>query len=280
MIKITKILTPIFVIFLFITSASAQNWKKHGKLTHEVGFMTGSAHFSTDYGERFLFDSNFGKNVGAGFGIIHYLTWADYRYRWNQRTSFWRDHFRLRNEISYFSAKLNHYGQYVDPSQTSIEADKLRAMHGEAKTINFGTQLEFHIVNITDYGSRRNQHLRFSPYVSFGMLGVYYNPSIYSDFGDGDWESNQSLLYEKWAVPGAVNDDGGLAFSLTTSIGTRYKISEYGDIFFETKFQYFFSDWIDGLNATQPTPGTPGGPNNLFNDWSMFIHIGYVYYLN
>ena len=278
--KITKILTPIFVIFLFITSASSQNWKKYGKLTHEIGFLTGAAFFSTDYGQRFEIKSSGGGNMGFGVGIMHYLTFADYRYRWNQRTSFWRDHFRFRNELSYFDAKLDHFGIYVDESQTSDEAEKLRSMHGNAKVINLGTQLEYHFVNITDFGSRRNPHLYLSPYISFGMMGVYSMPSLTSDYGDGDWEADQSILYEKWAIPSSVDMDPKFIFSITASVGTRLKIGEYSDIFIEAKWQYYFSDWVEGLNATEPYGPFNSDPNNLFNDWSLFANIGYVFYLN
>lgn len=278
--KITKILTPIFVIFLFITNATSQNWKKHGKFTHEIGFVVGGAFFSTDYGQRFEIKSSGAANVGFGGGLIYYLTFADYRYRWNQRTSYFRDHFRFRTELSYFSAKLNHYGIYVDESQTSAEADKLRAMTGQATTVNLGTQIEYHFVNITDFGSRRNPHLFLSPYISFGMMGVYSDPSLSTTYGDGDWESDSTLLYEKWAVPGSVDINSRIVFSLTASAGTRLKIGEYSDIFIEAKWQYYFSDWIDGINATQPYSDSNRDPNNLFNDWSLFANVGYVFYLN
>lgn len=272
MIKIIKILLPIFVLLFIVTNTSAQNWSKYGKSSHEIGFMSGSSHFTTDYGERFLFKSNVGGNVGLGFGIIHYLTFTDYRYRWNRQTSYWAEHFRLRNEISFMSADLDHFGQYVDESQTSLEADKLRAMHGKSNVINVGTQLEWHIRNIEDFGSRRDPYMKFSPYISFGVLGVFYNPSLYSDLGD--WKLNQSILYQKWAVPGTVNDEANFTLSLTGGIGTRMKVSEYADIFIESKWQYYFSDWVDGLNATDSSA------NNEFNDWNLFLHIGYIYYLN
>lgn len=278
--KITKILTPIFVIFLFITNVHSQNWSKRGKLTHEIGFVVGGAFFSTDYGQRFEIKSSGASNVGFGGGLVYYLTFADYRYRWNQRTNYFRDHFRFRTELSYFSAKLNHYGIYVDESQTSTEADKLRAMSGKATTVNLGTQLEYHFVNITDFGSRRNPKMILSPYVSFGMMGVYSAPSLSTTYADGDWESDPTLLYEKWAVPGAVDVNSRIIFSLTTSAGTRLKIGEYSDIFIEAKWQYYFSDWVDGLNATQPYGGDNRDPNNLFNDWSLFANVGYIFYLN
>ena len=73
-------------------------------------------------------------------------------------------------------------------------------------------------------------------------------------------------------MPGAVNIDSQLVFSLTSSLGTRVKLGEYSDIVIEGKWQYYFSDEIDGLNAKVP--------ENKANDWSLWANIGYIYYLN
>ena len=279
MIKNIKILTPIFVIFFSITTASSQSWSKHGKVTHEVGFYLGSAHFATDYGDREDFQSNVGGNIGIAVGALYYITFADYRYRWNQRTNYFRDHFRIRNELSYYSAKLEHYGQYVAASETSDGADKLRAMSGETYTISLGSQLEFHFKDITEFGSRRNPHLKFSPYLSFGIHAEYYNPTLTTTYGDGDWENNPNLLYDKWAVPGAVDTSSGITASLSGGFGSRYKVSEFGDMFLGVNWKYYFTDWVEGLNATELTFFNPT-KSNYFNDWSMSIQIGYIVYLN
>ena len=111
-------------------------------------------------------------------------------------------------------------------------------------------------------------------------MGVYAMPSLSSDFGDGDWQNDQSILYEKWAVPGAVDMSNRFIFSITASAGTRLKLGEYSDVFIEAKWQYYFSDWVEGLNANGTNYRKPNGPNNLFNDWSLFANIGYVFYLN
>ncbi|GAB1308694.1 glutamate dehydrogenase [Urechidicola sp. KH5] len=279
MINSTKILTPILLIIFVCNNLHAQDWNRHGKVTHEIGVSIGVPFFSTDYGERYETQSSGAGNTGFGISAIHYFTLADYRYRWNQRHSFFRDHFRFRTELSYYQAKLEHFGQYVDDSQTSDQADRLRAHTGEAKTINFGTQAEYHFVNITDFGSRRNPKLRFSPYLSIGIMATYYNPSIETTYGDGDWESNYDLLYQKWANPAYVSTDAGFTGTLTSSLGSRIKLGEYSDVFLEGKWHYYFNDWIDGLNATGPdVNGTD--PNNKYNDWSLFVNFGFIYYLN
>lgn len=265
--SIIKILTPLFICLL-LANTQAQD-----KNSHELGFIFGSASFTTDYGERYNFDANVGGNVGPGFGLIYYLNFTDYRYRWNQRTNYFAEHFRIRAEFSYMTAKLDHFGQWAE--ENSIWGEQLRAMHGKTQVFNLGAQMEFHIVDIVDFGSRRIPRLKFSPYLSLGFMADFYNPSLVSDLipGDGNWQTDPSALYPKWAVPGTVDTSAGITGSITGGVGTRFKIGEYSDLLFETRWQYFLSNWVDGLNAKDD-------PANKYNDWLMFIHVGYVYYLN
>ena len=251
---------------MFLINMNAQD-----NSSHEIGFISGSASFTTDYGERNNFQSNVGGNIGMGIGLIYYLNFTDYRYRWNQRTSYFAEHFRVRAEFSYMSAKLDHFGQYVDESETSYAADQLRAMHGFTEIYNLGAQLEFHIVDIVDFGSRRIPDLKWSPYLSAGLMIDFYNPSLKSDLGD--WKADPSLLYPKWAAPGATNMKANVTGSATLGIGTRHKLGEYSDILIESRWQYFFSNFVDGLNAKND-------PANKYNDWLLWVQVGYVYYLN
>ncbi|MFA5298589.1 MAG: glutamate dehydrogenase, partial [Lutibacter sp.] len=116
--------------------------------------------------------------------------------------------------------------------------------------------------------------------ISGGVFVDYYDPSISStydtgDSGAGDWTA-PGVLYPKWdnnLNPGASKDSPGITMSATFGIGTRYKLSEYSDLLVESRWQYFFSNYVDGLNAKND-------PANKFNDWLLWVHFGYVYYLN
>ena len=251
----------------------AQNFYGQDYNSHEIGFISGAASFTTDYGARNNFSANVGGNVGVGIGAIYYLNFTDYRYRWNQRTSYFAEHFRLRGELSYMSAKLDHFGKYVDENQTSLEADKLRAMHGTTYLVNLGAQLEFHIVDIVDFGSRRIPDLKWSPYISAGAFVDFYDPSIKSDLGN--WR-DPGILYPKWdpnTYPKATRVTPAITMSATLGIGTRRKLGYYSDLLIESRWQYFFSNYVDGLNAKQDEA-------NKYNDWLVWLHVGYVYYLN
>jgi len=273
-IKITTLILFLIVSFNLI----AQSEK-----SHEIGFVSGSASFTTDYGQRYNFKANVGGNVGAGIGLIYYLNFTDYRYRWNLRTSYWAEHFRVRAEASYMSAKLEHFGIYAE--KQSEGGEKLRAHTGKTYLVNLGAQLEFHWVDIVDFGSRRIPDLHWSPYISGGVFVDYYNPSISSNFDPvtklstpglvSNWQ-DPDILFPKWdnnSFPGASRDTPGITMSATFGVGTRYKFGEYSDLLIESRWQYFFSNYVDGLNSK-------ADPANKFNDWLLWVHLGYVYYLN
>lgn len=260
-------------ITLIFTCLIAFNTIAQDKTSHEIGFISGSASFTTDYGERNHFKSNVGGNVGPGFGVVYYLNFTDYRYRWNERTNYFAEHFRVRGEISYMTADLDHFGEWVKPERQTPEADKLRAHHGKTRLLNIGSQLEFHWVDIVDFGSRRIPDLKWSPYFSAGVFVDFYDPDIKSDLGN--W-NDPGVLYPKWDIaidPKAASTRSGTTLSATLGIGTRHKLGEYSDILIESRWQYFFSNYVDGLHS-KPDPA------NKYNDWLLWVHFGYIYYLN
>ncbi|MFA5299326.1 MAG: glutamate dehydrogenase, partial [Lutibacter sp.] len=134
LIKFVKITIPIPILFLMLSlNLSAQSEK-----SHEIGIILGSASFTTDYGARNNFNANVGGNIGMGIGVIYYLNFTDYRYRWNQRTGYFAEHFRVRAEASYMSAKLEHYGKYAE--EPGEWGDRLRAHTGKTYLVNVGAQ--------------------------------------------------------------------------------------------------------------------------------------------
>ncbi|MBT8318352.1 MAG: glutamate dehydrogenase [Lutibacter sp.] len=260
-----------FKLFTFLLCCFALiSVKGQDRSSHEIGFITGAASFTTDYGQRNNFNSNVGGNIGMGVGLIYYMNFSDYRYGWSQRTNYFNEHFRLRGELSFMTADLDHFGKWIDiidnnTGELSLGAQQLRAMHGKTKLINFGAQLEFHIVDIVDFGSRRIPDLKWSPYASAGFMLDYYDPELKID--------EPYSLFPKWNVDGATNMRSNITGSLTFGVGTRHKLGEYSDILIESRWQYFFSNFVDGLNARDDSA-------NKYNDWLLWVHVGYVYYLN
>lgn len=232
-------------------------------VSHEIGAFIGGVAFQSDFGKRNNFDTN-GGNVGFGIGLVHYVNFAflsDGHYSTN---TYFNDHFKLRSELSYNSTKLEHFGKWAETNSTI--GYQLRAMKGEAKVTDIGMQLEYYPFSIREFSSSSNA---FAPFISFGGHYSMFQNGTYSELGPMDTSiSTPTKYYKSWS------DSGGSTWSLLSSIGTRYKLTEDSDLFVEVRCQYYFSDWVDGL---KPNPEVY--TENKSNDWNLWFNFGYIYYL-
>ncbi|MDP3353091.1 MAG: glutamate dehydrogenase [Flavobacteriaceae bacterium] len=251
----------IFLLFFINLNSSAQTG-----YSHEVGVYIGAPSFQTDYGQRNHFMSNVGGNIGNSFGIIHYLQFSDYKYEWYGRGTFFSEHFKIRTEVSFAKSDLKHYGKWVEDDPKRDLDDYLRAMHGTTSMINVGSQLEFYYRDLVDYGLRY-YNWNYSPYVGLGVQANFYKPTIISDLGD--WKQDPKLI-RKWGEPGAANDEAGITASITLNSGTRISLGRNTDLFLETRWHYYLTNWVDGLNAKDD-------PANKYNDWMFLVQVGFIY---
>ncbi|GAB1856956.1 glutamate dehydrogenase [Flavobacteriaceae bacterium MHTCC 0001] len=241
--------------------------------SHEIGVVAGPLQFRSDFGESGDNKTNFG-NSGIGIGIVHYINFA-YRADCNCYTTdtYFNDHFKLRNEISWNRTKLEHLGEWVSPNRTSDNADRLRAHTGVAKNLDIGTQLEFFPLSIRAFQAYA---YKITPYVSLGVHYTRFTPEVSTTYANpipelvGDVNS-PSNFYSEWPA-GSVNAESGSTWSLVSSVGLRYKLGQFSDLVLDLRWQYYFDDWVDGLNHDTIS--------NKNNDWLLWFNIGYVYYLN
>jgi hypothetical protein len=235
--------------------------------SHEIGVITGPVAFQSDYGERQDFSTNAG-NTGFGIGLIHYLNFA-YRADCNcyATPTYFNDHFKLRSELSYNKTNLEHFGRWVDPSKTSVMANQLRAMKGSTAVTNIGMQLEFFPLSIREFSATPG---KLAPFVSLGAQFSHYNPKAYSELGNLGSPDTTPIKY----LDGFTNDSGTV-WSVVSSIGTRYKLNIMSDLMIDLRWQYYFSNWVDGLN---PNPDIY--TENKANDWNVWLNVGYIYYLD
>jgi len=247
----------LFISILTITfSAYSQNG--FGGSYTEVGVFTGPVFFKSDYGERGNFE-NFEKNNGFSIGASYYLSTIN-NFKGLQ------DNFKLRLEVSYTKADFKHYGKYVDPSSTSVFTNQLRGMYGSTSYSSLGFQVEYYPFKTDDY----DRGSSFSPYLSLGPHVNYVSVTSRSTLG----ELGTSITTPRKYMGGYKN--GGMTVaSVTGAIGTRYKLSDYHSLFAEVRAQYFFSDWVDGLN-----PNKDIYKENKSNDWCVGLNLGYIYYFN
>jgi hypothetical protein len=253
-------------IILFLFTGIHSSFSQLG-FSHEIGIISGPIAFQSDFGVREDFETNSG-NTGFGVGIVHYINFS-YRADCNCYTTdtYFNDHFKLRSEISWNKTKLNHFGRWVDPDRTSINADKLRAHSGEANNFDIGMQLEFFPLSIRSFQAFGYS---FAPFVSLGAHYTSFNPKAETSYGDGNI-ANSNNFYSFWD-PGSIDPSSGSTFSIVSSIGVRYKVTVLSDLMLDLRWQYFNSNWVDGLNHQLPS--------NKANDWLVWLNFGYIYYLD
>lgn len=251
-------LKKIIIPFFFLLFISVNSYAQFGRTYQEVGVMAGPVFFKSDYGERGDFE-NFSKNMGLSVGVFYYFSFIE-------ESKNLRENFKLRLDASYMKTELEHYGKYVDPSKTSTFANQLRAMNGSTSTINLGLQIEFYPWKTDDY----NRDATFSPYVSLGGQIGQYTSKVKSDLGPIGTQISTPDKYSN----GTRNESRPVA-SLTSSVGVRYRLDDYSALIFDSRLQYYTSDWVDGIN-----PDRNSYPENKTNDYSLTFNFGYVYYFN
>ena len=247
----------IFVLQLAHAQASFSN---------EIGAYVGPAAFYSDYGERGDSETNFG-NVGFTIGLVHYMNFSyTSGYDIYSPLNYVKDHFKIRNEISYTNVNLEHFGRFVAPERTSLTAQQLRGMRGETTVFSLGSSIEFYPLSIKAFESNGP---KISPHIGVGIHYSFYTPRAFSTLGElGD----PAITPEKFID--AFTNESGSAISLVGSIGGRYKLSPLEDLLIQAKWQFFFSDFVDGLS-----PDETRFPENRANDWMFFIQVGYIFYL-
>ncbi len=243
--------------------------------SHEVGVIAGPVAFQSDYGERHDFKTNSG-NTGYGIGIVHYLNFA-YQSQCNcyAPETYFNDHFKLRTEISYSKTELQQFGKYVDKDPTNnLGVQQLRGMRGSAGVFDIGAQVEYFPLSIRDFTASIGS---FAPFVSLGAHYVNYNNEAYSTLGPlgAPQTTFPKYLDPSDGRPHGYSSAGGNTWSIVSSVGTRYKISPLSDLMLDFRLQYYFSDWVDGLN-----PNPDKYKENKANDWLVFLNVGYIYYLD
>lgn len=242
--------------------------------SHEIGLISGPVAFQSDYGERHDLSTNAG-NTGFGIGIVHYMNFS-YLATCNCYAphTYVNDHLKWRSEISWNRTDLKHFGHWVDKEPASPDVVKLRAMRGRATVFDIGGQLEYYPLSIRDYQVSIGA---LGPFVSLGVHYSYFTPDAWSELGPLGVPQTTIPKYldASEGKPHGFSSDDGHTWSVVTSVGTRYKVSPLSDLIVELRWQYYFSNWVDGLN-----PNPDKYPENRANDWNVWFNVGYIYYLD
>lgn len=259
-----KLIYTFITFFSFLNLSNAQS-----SLAHEIGIVFGPTFMKSDYGVRNNFAANF-DNVGFGVGFVHYINFScNAKY-----ITYFKEHFKIRSEVSFSNTTLKHHGIWVEGGSNSLGQQQLRAMEGKSSIINLGSQLEYS--PFSEIHNFENSIGAFSPYLSLGLQYNFFNIKTSSSMGK---LGSIDATYPKYLVPsdgqpfGFYSGNNGV-WSIVFGFGARYKLSKSSDLILENRFQYFNSDWVDGLN-----PNKGFYTDNKYNDWQVWVTFGYVFYL-
>mgnify|MGYP001014016019 CR=1 FL=1 len=217
--------------------------------------------------------SNAAKAALAGAKNIFRLLDLQLDFPQNITTQTFIPNLKKGNEISFNKITLNHFGRWVDPSKTSEDAKRLRAHEGKATNLDLGTELEFFPLEIHAFETFA---YNYAPFISLGVHYTSFNPKVSTTYANPDPTAvgdvtNPSNFYSLWE-PGSVDASPGSTFSLVTSVGVRYKVNKLSDLMLNLRWQYYFNDSVDGLDHQLAS--------NKYNDWLLWLNVGYIYYLD
>lgn len=255
----------LLLVIAFLVVPKQEIYSQLG-FSHEIGAIAGPFAFYSDFGKRGDVKTNSGNSTIA-VGLIHYLNFA-YRADCNcyTRDKYFNDHFKVRTEINYFSAgNLKHHGRWVAADQQGDSADFLRSMEGSTSALGLGAQLEYFPLSIRDFAARPKS---FAPFISAGFHWVNYNSKVTYDEALG---VASDYYGGKYNPATAIDNSGGSTWAFVSSVGVRYKLSPLSDLMLDSRWGYYFSNWVDGLN--------PDVTENKANEWLYWLNIGYIYYL-
>ena len=257
----TRLLLLIITFLVF----SKQDVYSQAGFSHEVGIIAGPLALYSDYGQRNDVKTNSGNST-IGVGLIHYINFS-YRSDCNCYTAekYWNDHFKIRTEIDYHSTTLEQHGKWVAGDKQGAGADYLRSIKGSSTIFEIGSQLEYFPLSIRDFAAGG---YKLAPFISAGLHWVAFDPNITYDEALGI-ESN--YYGGKYVPATSMDNEGGNTWSIVGSVGVRYKLTPLSDLMLDSRWGYYFSNWVDGLN--------PDVTENKANEWMYWINIGYIYYL-
>ena len=142
-------------------------------------------------------------------------------------------------------------------------------MTGEIKMYNLGTNLEFYFMELEDYASFYGNENILNPFLSVGLHFTAYDPDILvNDVSLDGQEEPFTDLIDKWQENSIFLDPSN-TFGVSAGAGLRLGL-EAVDLVLESRWQHFFSDDIDGLNALNDS-------GNKRNDTMIMVNIGIVY---
>ena len=258
-----KLLLKFFALTFFFLLSIGSNAQT--SVSHELGGFFGISSFQTDFGLSKEFAA--ANQASMTFGVSYYLKFFGSQYNWRSGTSYFSEHFKLKTEFSYINnTNIQHEGLESVGDKTR---EKMEPMKGQIKMYNLGTNLEYYFLELEDYSSFYRSSGTINPFISLGVHYSYSQPDIlYNDVSLKGQEEPYTQLIDKWQEDAIFLDEDHI-FSASAGAGVRFGL-DMVDFVVEGRYQYYFSDRIDGLDA-------PDDPWNKNNDTMVFVNVGVIY---
>lgn len=225
------------------------------RFEYEIGGFAGAVGIQSDYGLRDDLKA-LTRTTTIAAGAVNYIGAPSYG-------TYFFQHFKLRNEVSFCKVNYENTGQYVN--KKTVLANQLRAMYGSSTIVNSGFQLEFMPLNTFGDSPFLTPYIGVGTFLSVSMVEAksYLGPNFGTD---------PSITPEKYL--NAVKNGTVVTGSFVFNIGTRIYQSDYSNLFVEFRTQFYFSDWVDGLNSDKRIY-----TENKFNESMLWFNVGYNYLL-
>ena len=258
-----KLLLKLLTVIFFASFSGGM--QAQTSVSHELGGFFGIASLQTDFGISGNFAS--ANQASMAFGISYYMKFFGSQYNWRSGSTYFSEHFKMKAEFSYINnSKIEH--EDLDQVGPSFR-ETMERMTGAVTMYNGGVSLEYYFIELEDYTSFFRSSGQVNPFVSLGLHYTYAEPDIFVDGVSlkGQEEPFEDLI-PKWQE-GAIDLETQNIISAAASAGVRFGL-EMVDIVVEGRYQYYFSDKLEGLYA-------PDDPGNKNNDTMVFFNIGIVY---
>lgn len=234
MIRLKSVLLFGLLTVFLVGSVQAQNWTFY---RHELMFGIGASNFMGELG---------GANREGTNGL------RDFEFSMT-RPNFTAGYSYLANP--YFRIKgFALYGRLKgDDKLTQERYRNNRNLHFRSPVIELGGSVEYYpwkdkfIHPYRMRGTKNGMVHFFSPYISAGIGGMWFNPK--AQYTDGKWYALKPLSTEGQGLPGGPKPYSRLQIFIPVGLGVKYALSEQWSIGFEISRRFVFTDYLDDVST-------------------------------
>lgn len=216
------------LLLIFGLNLQAQRYQSSN---HEIGFSAGVANYLGDLGANrgpWFIGEVRAKAFRPAFGIF-------YRNNFHKFLSF---------KTGLTIGRVYGNDKWAEPG---VSGRYERNLHFRSNVTDISMMLEW---NMLPYKPGHYKH-RFTPYIGFGVAGVYYNPKAELN---GQWVPLQPLGTEGQGLKEYPNRTkySKMAFSVPASFGLKFNIGRSWALGAEFQYRHTFVDYLDDVSTVYP----------------------------